>query len=109
MLLRELLGARLRELRTGRRLTIRALAQRANVSPAHLSEIERGRAEVSSELLRAICTALEVEVADLLVSLIGMGEHDLRSTTEVHLADPGAPPEVPPARWTEGPRFRVGS
>lgn len=99
MLLRELLGGRLRELRAARGMTIRALAVAARVSPAHVSDVERGRAEVSSELLAAICTGLGVEVADLLVSLIGMDDHDLRSRTEVHLPFSDSPPEIPPRLW----------
>lgn len=103
MLLRELLGTRLRELRTGKGMSIRALAAAARVSPAHISEIERGRAEVSSELLAAICGGLGVDVADLLVSLIGMEDHDLRSRTEVHLPPSDLPPAPPPTPWAGPP------
>jgi transcriptional regulator with XRE-family HTH domain len=39
----------------------------ARVSLGYLSEVERGRKEPSSELLAAICEALDMTVADLLV------------------------------------------
>lgn len=103
MLLREMLGLRLREIRTEQGRSLRQVSVEARVSTAHLSEIERGRAEVSSELLAAICRALRVEVADLLVALIGMSDHDLRSTTSVHPAasstgwSPAPPPFAPSA------------
>ena len=100
ILLREMLGVRLRDLRKQQELSIRRLADAARVSPAHVSEIERGRAEVSSELLAAICAALGIEVADLLVALIGMSDHDVRSQTEVGpLGSEPAPFGPPPTPW----------
>lgn len=66
MLLREVIGAALRRARTARRRTLREVSRRARVSLGYLSEVERGRKEPSSELLAAICAALEVELPDLL-------------------------------------------
>ncbi|MTD15643.1 helix-turn-helix domain-containing protein [Nakamurella sp. YIM 132087] len=66
-LLREELGRSLRAARVDRRLTLRELAARSMVSRAYLSEIERGEKEISSELLAALCTALDVDLADLLL------------------------------------------
>ena len=39
----------------------------ARVSLGYLSEVERGRKEASSELLSAICAALDVPLSQLLV------------------------------------------
>ena len=60
ILYRQQLGNELRAQRhrQGRRLVDVATA--AYVSVSYLSEVERGRKEVSSELLAAICTALNV-------------------------------------------------
>lgn len=70
-LLREALGEALRGFRTDKGVTLRELAESACVSPGYLSELERGRKEVSSELLAAVCHALEVTVADVLIEAAG--------------------------------------
>jgi transcriptional regulator with XRE-family HTH domain len=66
MLLRGLIGMVLRRIRLGQGRTLRDVADAARVSVPYLSEIERGRKEPSSELLAAICTALDLQLADLL-------------------------------------------
>ncbi|QKT09157.1 helix-turn-helix transcriptional regulator [Gordonia sp. X0973] len=67
VLLREALGAGLRHARTEQRRTLREISTQARVSLGYLSEVERGQKEASSELLAAICDALEIELADLLI------------------------------------------
>ena len=66
VLMREILGESLRELRTTSSLTLREVSGRAQVSLGYLSEIERGQKEASSELLNAICRALGVPLSDVL-------------------------------------------
>jgi transcriptional regulator with XRE-family HTH domain len=66
MLLRRLIGEVLRRTRLAQGRTLREVAAAARVSMAYLSELERGRKEVSSELLAAICRALQLTLADLL-------------------------------------------
>ncbi len=66
VLLREVLGETLRELRTGERMTLREVSAAARVSLGYLSEVERGQKEASSELLNAICGALRVELSEVL-------------------------------------------
>lgn len=66
LLLREAIGGSLRRARTERRRTLRDVSRRARVSLGYLSEVERGRKEPSSELLAAICDALDLAVPDLL-------------------------------------------
>lgn len=66
LLLREAIGGSLRRARTDRRRTLRDVASAARVSLGYLSEIERGRKEPSSELLAAICDALEFPLPELL-------------------------------------------
>src|SRR5580693_9310748 len=63
---REVLGRRLRALRTGRDETLVQTAERAGISPQYLSEVERGRKEPSSEMIAALAGALDVSVADLM-------------------------------------------
>jgi transcriptional regulator with XRE-family HTH domain len=66
MLLRGLIGTVLRRIRLGQNRTLRDVAEAARVSVPYLSEVERGRKEPSSELLAAICSALDLELMDLL-------------------------------------------
>lgn len=66
MLLRQVIGNVFRRLRRERGITLRELAELAQVSVPYLSEIERGRKEPSSEILAAICRALALDLTDLL-------------------------------------------
>ncbi len=66
-LLREVLGDVLRRARTKQGRTLREVSDAARVSLGYLSEVERGRKEASSELLSAICDALDVPLSQLLV------------------------------------------
>jgi transcriptional regulator with XRE-family HTH domain len=69
ILVRRLLGDVLRGRRQRSGRTLRQLAATARVSPGYLSEVERGQKEPSSELLAAICDALEVRLSDVLLEL----------------------------------------
>jgi len=63
--LRQVVGEILRGLRLRQRRTLREVSASARVSLGYLSEVERGQKEPSSELLAAICRALEVELSDV--------------------------------------------
>jgi transcriptional regulator with XRE-family HTH domain len=63
------LGASLRRRRQEAERSLTELAEAAEVSPAYLSEVERGLKDVSMERLLAIARALEVPVADLYLDL----------------------------------------
>jgi len=63
---REVLGRRLRDTRRRRGARLVDVAARAGVSPQYLSEIERGRKEPSSEMIAAVCGALDIELGRLL-------------------------------------------
>lgn len=65
-LLREAIGDRLRRVRTEQYRTLREVSRSAQVSLGYLSEVERGRKEPSSELLAAICAALDLPLDELL-------------------------------------------
>ncbi len=66
VLLREVIGDVLRRARTSQGRTLREVSDSARVSLGYLSEVERGRKEASSELLSAICTALDVPMSRVL-------------------------------------------
>ena len=65
-LLRSLLGGVLRQQRLRQGRTLRDVSAAAQVSLGYISEVERGQKEASSELLAAICSALEVPLSDVL-------------------------------------------
>ncbi|HLE98611.1 MAG TPA: cupin domain-containing protein [Gaiellaceae bacterium] len=58
-------GERLRAIRKLRRVTLRTVAERAELSESFLSQVERGRANASVASLTRIAAALGVHVADL--------------------------------------------
>lgn len=64
--LRELIGDVLRDERLSQGRTLREVAEEAAVSLPYLSEVERGRKEVSSDVLDAIHRALDLELAEVL-------------------------------------------
>jgi transcriptional regulator with XRE-family HTH domain len=67
--IRQVLGSVLRARREAARRTLSEIAAEAGLSPAHLSEVERGRKEVSTERLVAVAHALGVHPADVYAEL----------------------------------------
>ena len=59
------LGNKIRELRIKRSLTQEMLAEKINLSPKSLSQIELGNNFVSAETLDSICSALEINPKSL--------------------------------------------
>lgn len=64
-LLRTLLGGVLRQARHDQKRTLADVSAIAGISVPYLSEIERGRKEPSSEMLAAVCGALDLDLLDL--------------------------------------------
>jgi transcriptional regulator with XRE-family HTH domain len=97
------LGARVRELRRDRGLTLKALGRDADLSHPFLSQLERGLARPSVSSVERIARALDVPVSMLwsaprqeVARIVRAGE----GTVRPH-ADPGAPGgirEISPAR-----------
>lgn len=65
------LGARVRAARLSRNLTLRALAEAVEVSPATLSQIENGHTGISVARLGRIADALAMAVSDVLDMQLG--------------------------------------
>lgn len=59
-------GARVRQLRRARRLTLERLADLAELDATYLGQIERGRGNATIRVLGQIATALDVDVAALM-------------------------------------------
>jgi transcriptional regulator with XRE-family HTH domain len=90
-LLRLVLGDILRRARQAQGRTLKDVSLDAQVSMPYLSEVERGLKEASSEVLAAICQALDLTVADLLALAYGelapiaaLDQHTV--TSQTHLA-----------------------
>lgn len=66
VIFRRLLGEVLRSQRMRQGLTLRQVSADARVSLGYISEVERGQKEASSELLAAICAALDVPLSEIL-------------------------------------------
>ena len=69
VLFRRLLGEVLRTQRMRQGRTLRQLSADARVSLGYISEIERGQKEASSELLAALCAALDVPLSEILAEV----------------------------------------
>ena len=95
-MLRERIGEVLREVRMRQSRTLRQVSNEAQVSLGYISEIERGQKEPSSELLAAICSALDVPLSVILLEVSARLAADERaeavvsieSAAEVSIAQP---------------------
>lgn len=68
-LLRTHIGSVLRDARVTQGRTLRDVAASANISLGYLSEVERGQKEASSELLNAICLALDLSLIHVIATV----------------------------------------
>jgi transcriptional regulator with XRE-family HTH domain len=85
------LGERIRQFRTMRDLSLRALAREANVSPSFLSQLERGQTSASVSMLRRISGSLAMTVAELFDDGDEPGPRVVRKAERPELhAGPGA-------------------
>ena len=64
--LQKIVGQNIRAFRRGKAWSIEQLAEHANVSPAYLGELERGRENVSIKTISSIAKALKIS-PDLLL------------------------------------------
>ena len=87
--IRKSLGSILRARRESARRTLSEIAAEAGLSPAHLSEVERGRKEISVEKLVAVTHALGLHPAQVFADLARL----LGAEAEQH-----AWPEDPPVK-----------
>ena len=65
MNVKEKLGNRINELRLEKSLSQEKLALKANIDRAYMHLIEKGKTNVSIELIEKIANALEVKIKDL--------------------------------------------
>jgi transcriptional regulator with XRE-family HTH domain len=86
------MGARIREFRQARKLTLRELAMRAATSPGFLSQLERGQVNASVGTLRRLCEGLGITLPDLFTDHPASGPRILRKhdRPEIHVSDTSA-------------------
>ena len=101
-LLRTQLGNTLRGHRLHQRRTLRDVSGSARVSLGHLSEVERGQKEASSELLASICGALDTPLSWVLREV-----SDRVAVAEGVLVPDTVPPELADAFARRARDFRV--
>ena len=96
--IRQVVGETIRGVRLRQRRTLRQVSASARVSLGYLSEIERGQKEASSELLAAICDALDVRLSDVFAEVSDtMRRYELMSDRGRLSAGPGPHLISPPA------------
>ena len=98
IVLRLHLGEELRRQRLRQGLTLRQVSASARVSLGYLSEVERGQKEASSELLAAICGALDLPLSQLLRHV-----SDDISLAELAAGPTRTPPDSASRRSSRGP------
>jgi len=101
IVLREVIGGELRRRRQDQGRTLRDVSSAAAVSLGYLSEVERGQKEASSELLSAICDALDAPMSVVLADAarkIAMLERKDKPADVVR-SRVVLPGEVPTARY----------
>ncbi len=97
------MGDRLREVRQGRGMSLRALAERLGVSPSLISQVETGRAKPSVSTLYAICNELGISLDELLFTDARAAALDAGTAAPSGMPDillPGEPVQRAAARKT---------
>lgn len=105
VLLRQLLGDVLRRLRIRQGRTLREVSASARVSLGYLSEVERGRKEASSELLAAICAALDTPLSQVFREVsdnFALAELQSEPVSSGAPREPGLRVQVPAGRINAG-------
>jgi transcriptional regulator with XRE-family HTH domain len=104
--IRTAVGETLRAARLRQRRTLREVSSRARVSLGYLSEIERGQKEASSELLAAICDALDLRLSDVFAQVSDRLRREERLAERARFvpAPATAPPVSPPSATVARPR-----
>lgn len=101
--IRQVIGETIRGVRLRQRRTLREVSGAARVSLGYLSEIERGQKEPSSELLAAICDALDVRLSDVFAEVSDVMRRQEKVAERARLAPAFAP------RRAGGPVSQLGT
>jgi transcriptional regulator with XRE-family HTH domain len=83
MLLKDYIGKALLNERTKQARTLRDVSEQSLVALGYLSEIERGRKEVSSGILNHICNSLNITLPDLMIEIAVAMQKDVDTEREL--------------------------
>ena len=82
------IGARIKDLRSAKGLTLDALAERADVSRAMLSRIERGESSPTAQLMNKVCGGLGITLSALFAEDAAAQSPLARRETQTTWRDP---------------------
>jgi transcriptional regulator with XRE-family HTH domain len=82
------IGAFIKDLRENARISLRQLAEQANISNPYLSQIERGLRKPSAEVLAQLAAALRVSTPAMYLKAGLLGSDDDHSVPTAIAADP---------------------
>ncbi|MEV4413680.1 helix-turn-helix transcriptional regulator [Catellatospora sp. NPDC049609] len=82
------IGAFIKDLRENARISLRQLAEQANISNPYLSQIERGLRKPSAEVLAQLAAALRVSTPAMYLKAGLLGSDDHQSVPTAIAADP---------------------
>lgn len=82
------IGARIRELRSSKGLTLDGLADAADVSRAMLSRIERGESSPTAQLMNKVCGGLGITLSTLFAETVAPASPLSRRDTQPTWRDP---------------------
>jgi len=63
--IKQMIGARIKKIRTGKGITQEQLAEKININPKYLSSIERGKENPTLDILIKIARSLDVNLDDI--------------------------------------------
>ena len=66
---KEMVGAKIRDIRTGKRMTQEQLAEKMNINPKYLSSIERGKENPTLNTLIRLAESLDVDLGEVFRNL----------------------------------------
>lgn len=84
--LKQMIGARVKEIRTKRRITQDQLSERMEINPKYLSSIERGKENPTLNTLIKLSQSLEVKL-DEIFSFVEISDPDTRKSLILSLLD----------------------
>lgn len=83
MLYRTALGSVLRDNRASKGLTLKCIRDKSGLSKSHVSAVERGQKEISSETLERLCNTMRVGVSVVVLQAAERMMLDARIAREV--------------------------
>lgn len=86
----KLIGERIKRARKSRNITQENIAERLNVSIGYISQVERGITKISLDLLAAISSILDYDIAEFISesAVKSSGYMDSEIITEIRKLDP---------------------